>query len=262
MEPVYVCPRCGYRGAEAFSECPVCGIVVGKYLALRALGESAKLSQMRHTTRDPDSAAEDSPAWLAEEPANASPVGVILRFGLLAVLIVWGMALVVPPVSSNAAGESFIHLVNLPFHEAGHIFFSPFGRFMTSLGGTLGQLLVPFICGAVLLWKNADPFGAAVCLWWFGENFVDIAPYIDDARAGVLPLIGGNTGRAAPYGFHDWEYLLNESGLLRYDHQIAISAHALGVLLMVAAIGWGAMILVRYFRALRRGIEGLRDLEI
>ncbi len=256
MEPVYVCPRCGFRGAEAFRECPSCGIVIEKYLALRALGESGKLAHGRPREAGPEPGGSGVlPAWATEAPEDASLAGMILRFVLLAVLIAWGAALIVPPVSSNAAGESFIHLVNLPFHEAGHIFFSPFGRFMTSLGGTLGQLLVPAICGAALLWKSADPFGASVCLWWFGENFVDIAPYINDARAGVLPLIGGNTGRAAPYGFHDWEYLLNETGLLRYDHQVATGSHVLGVLLMVAAIGWGALILVRYFRMQRAQAE-------
>ena len=48
---------------------------------------------------------------------------------------------------------------------------------MTALGGTLGQLLVPLICMLTLLLKARDPFGAAVCFWWFGENFLDIASY-------------------------------------------------------------------------------------
>jgi hypothetical protein len=65
--------------------------------------------------------------------------------------------------------------------------FANFGSFLGSLGGTLGQLLMPAICLWVLLVKTRDTFGAAVALWWFGENFLDIAPYIDDARAGQLP---------------------------------------------------------------------------
>jgi hypothetical protein len=54
----------------------------------------------------------------------------------------------------------------------------------------------------VLLVKMRDPFGAAVALLWLGENFVDIAPYIGDARAGQLPLLGDKYGHSAPYGFH------------------------------------------------------------
>ncbi len=48
--------------------------------------------------------------------------------------------------------ESFMHRVNLVFHEAGHVIFMPFGRFLSILGGTLGQWLIPFIvlCSFVL----------------------------------------------------------------------------------------------------------------
>ena len=42
--------------------------------------------------------------------------------------------------------NSFLHLINLLFHEAGHIIFSPFGQFMTMLGGSLMQVLVPIVC--------------------------------------------------------------------------------------------------------------------
>lgn len=38
--------------------------------------------------------------------------------------------------------NSFMHRINLAFHEAGHIIFIPFGWFMTKLGGTPGQLLI------------------------------------------------------------------------------------------------------------------------
>ena len=110
----------------------------------------------------------------------------------------------ISPIDKNYANESYMHLVNLPFHEAGHIFFRPFGSFMTSLGGTIGQLLMPLICLSVLLVKTRDTFGAAVTLWWFGQNFFDIAPYINDARSLSLPLVGGNFGHSSPYGFHDW----------------------------------------------------------
>lgn len=170
------------------------------------------------------------------------------RLALLVGMIVWGGKLIVAGIASNASGESFLHLINLPFHEAGHMFFSPLGRFVTSLGGTLGQLLVPLLCMAVLLLKTRDPFGAAVCAWWFGENFLDIAPYINDARAGEMPLLGGNFGNSSPYGFHDWEYLLTESGLLRYDHVLARAAHGLGSVVMALAVIWSGYLLYRQYR--------------
>ena len=142
-------------------------------------------------------------------------------------------------------GEQFFHLVNTPFHEAGHVFFQFGGRFLHSLGGTLGQFLMPLICMVTLLLRTRDAFGASFCFWWFGENFADIAPYINDARAGVLPLLGGNTGRTSPYGFHDWEFLLTETGLRQYDTAIAQASHTFAVLLMCMALVWGGLILFK-----------------
>jgi hypothetical protein len=153
-------------------------------------------------------------------------------------------------METNYVFKSFWHLVNLPFHEAGHIIFRPFGRFITSLGGSLGQLLMPLVCMAVFLIKTRDTFAASFTLWWFGENFMDLAPYINDARSGTLPLLGGNTGRTSPYGFHDWEFILNEAGLMRYDHALAGFAYKFGSLLMMCALVWCGYILLKQYRQL------------
>ena len=142
-----------------------------------------------------------------------------------------------------------MHLVNLPFHEVGHIIFRPFGAFMTSLGGTLGQCLMPLICLSVLLLKTRDCFGAAMALWWFGQNLFDIAPYINDARSLSLPLVGGNFGYSSPYGFHDWEYLLTEMGLLRYDHLFAKSCIVVGTIVFTVSYLWGGIILYKQWKS-------------
>ncbi len=62
-----------------------------------------------------------------------------------------------PPIS-----DSFMHDVNLVFHEAGHVIFMPFGRFITVLGGTLNQLLIPFVVLCAFLLKTRDTFGASI----------------------------------------------------------------------------------------------------
>ncbi|MFC1532638.1 hypothetical protein ACFLZG_02790 [Thermodesulfobacteriota bacterium] len=102
----------------------------------------------------------------------------------------------------------------------------------------------------IFILTRKDSFAASACLWWFGENFIDLAPYINDARAGVLPLLGGNTGRNSPYGFHDWEFILNEIGLLRFDHLLAGIAHKIGIILMVTALAWAGYLLFKQFKNL------------
>lgn len=182
-------------------------------------------------------------ALLLSPPPGDGPVVRVARSALLFALAGWGAVIVLGGVDAEAPGRSFLHLVNLPFHEAGHLVFRIFGQFIGSLGGSLGQLLMPLICAATLLLKTRDTFGASVGLWWLGESMVDLGPYIADARAGELPLLGGNFGHSAPYGFHDFQYLLTETGLIRHDQGIAWLAHGLGSAFIVLAIAWGAVLL-------------------
>lgn len=106
----------------------------------------------------------------------------------------------------------------------------------------MDNLLSLLLCLITFLIKTKDPFAASVALWWFGENFLDLAPYINDARNLSIPLVGGNFGHSSPYGFHDWEYILMESGLLYSDHTIAFLSHKLGALIVILSIVWGGYI--------------------
>ena len=178
---------------------------------------------------------------------SINPIFFIGRLSIYIFLLIWSWFFLNSSIESNYVGESFMHLINLPFHEAGHIIFKPFGSFITSLGGTLGQLLMPLICMCVLLIKTRDPFGASVAFWWFGENFLDIAPYINDARAGQLPLLGGNFGHSSPYGFHDWEFILTESGFLQYDHLLAKTAFTIGALIILLSLIWGGFLMFKQY---------------
>ena len=171
----------------------------------------------------------------------------LLWFGLA----IWTWTFVTRPMGT-AVLDSFLHLVNLVFHEAGHIFFMPLGPFMMSLGGSLLQLLVPAVCAAAFWWQNHDPFGAAIAVWWLGQNLLDLAPYIADARALQLTLLGGYTGREVEG--HDWEAILMTLGWLDYDRTLALWTHGLGVVLMIGALGGGLASVVAQARpSLRRG---------
>jgi hypothetical protein len=185
--------------------------------------------------------------FLAGSP-TFNPLALGGRVILLLVLIIWGWRFMTSSIEGGYVASSFLHLVNLAFHEAGHVIFGFFGRFLMSLGGTLGQVLMPCVCLFVLLLKTRDAFGAAVALWWVGQNLMDIAPYINDARARQLMLLGGVTGRDAAYGYHDWEFILSETGLLHYDRTLAYMANGLGMILMLASFFWAGAVLCHQWR--------------
>jgi len=243
-----LCPKCEAPQSDGSEICGRCGIVFAKYYKYHPPGEDRK----------PPDAAPAGPTegaiWrelLAADGARENPLAFGGRLLLYALLLFWSWDLLSASIASNRVGESFLHLINLPFHEAGHVLFRPFGQFLGSLGGTLGQFLMPLICAGVLLLQTRDAFGAAVASWWFGENFLDIAPYVADARAGQLALLGGNTGHSAPYGFHDWQYLLTETGLIRQDQLLASLAFGLGGLVMLAGLLWAGWLLWRQWSCIR-----------
>jgi hypothetical protein len=134
-------------------------------------------------------------------------------------------------------------VVSIPFHEAGHILFGPFGDLLTSLGGSLLQILVPVVCWIAFVTRHPNAFGQAVMCWWTGENLLDVAIYINDARALSLTLLGGYTG--AEVEGHDWERILGLTGLSAYDHHIAWTVHTTGAIMMVVGLVWGAIVVMR-----------------
>jgi hypothetical protein len=182
-------------------------------------------------------------------PARVSPLAFWGRGLVFGLLLLWGLRLILSPMGQ--ASHSVLHYVNLPFHEAGHVLFLPFGRFLQVLGGTLMQLIIPLVALLTLLLQSRDAFGASVAGWWLGQNFLDIAPYIGDARAGELMLLGGVTGRQAP-GFHDWENILGRLGWLEHDRLLAALSFATGAGTMLLSLAWGGYGLYRQYQGIER----------
>jgi hypothetical protein len=244
------CPKCGADLPDAGTECPRCHVVVAKYLA-RNETLPVHIEQGAHqtvATADGDEAPQRFSTLLLGVELTTSLGAAVGRGIFLLLLALWTTALV-GGVNAERVNSSFLHLPNLAFHEAGHILFLPFGPFMTVLGGSLTQVLVPLVCAGTFLWHTRDAFGAAVATWWAGENLIDLAPYINDARDLQLVLLGGKTG--AEVEGHDWEYLLNTMGLASKDHVIASLVQAVGIMTMIAALIWGAVVVFNQIAILR-----------
>lgn len=163
------------------------------------------------------------------------------RTALLAGLAIWTWQFARTPISPDAM-DSWLHLPDLIFHEAGHFIFAMFGQFMTVLGGSLLQFLIPVIA-AIQFIRQHEPFGAAICAWWAGQNLVDLAPYIADSRSLQIVLIGGKTG--AEVEGHDWEFILTQLGIVHLDQSIGRWVHAVGILIMIGALAAGTRTLLR-----------------
>jgi hypothetical protein len=244
------CPKCHFEQGAENAECIRCGLIFSKY---NTPGGSQPEQKPQKTM---DNSIDESPEAYRFFPRMKEllfyvepDVNVFYfagRVALFAVILFYGFKFIFSPMEKCYGIMPFMHLVNLPFHEAGHIIFMAFGKFIMFLGGTLGQLLMPLICLIALLLTTRDTFGASASLWWFGQNFIDIAPYINDARALKLILLGGVTGRETDG--HDWENILRTMDWLRYDHMIAKMAYSVGAILMVLASVWGGYILCRQYQ--------------
>jgi len=247
-----ICPKCAFDQPDGAGECTRCGVIFAK---IHGAADEHVLPALSPTPEDGMRGHEagGALAWLKERVLAVGPEesGLLIagRALVYLALVVWGARLMTSSISSNYVGESFLHLINLPFHEAGHVFFAPFGRFLQVLGGTLGQWLVPFIVLCAFVAKG-NPFGGMVGLWWLGESFLDIAPYMDDARAGQLMLLGGVTGSEVE-DYHDWEVILTRLGWMQHDHLIARISFGIGVALMLLSFAWGGYILWRQFKNTR-----------
>ncbi len=237
---ITLCPKCAYQRVPTDSHvhqgvCPSCGIAYQKYLD-RQQGIPTPLPPVEFEEIVP--AREQLTARLMELPSKIDGQTLAARAAawcLFALCAVW---FTLQGIDYESVNRSFFHIIILPFHEFGHVLFMPFGSFMSILGGSLFQVLMPLGLMAAFIIKQRDPFGASAMLWWCGQSLVDLAPYVGDAVDRGMPLIGGQGPEA-----HDWGNLLTMMDLLDYTKGLARLCFTLGVLLMLAGLIWGAKLL-------------------
>lgn len=129
----------------------------------------------------------------------------------------------------NRGEFSLLDNIDLVIHEAGHFFFSLFGKFIYTLGGTLMQIILPSII-AGYFFRNNYRTGVQFGLLWLGQNFINISVYAADAQARKLPLLGGNKV------YHDWHYLLTELNILEYDYLAGYIFFGIAITIFLVAV--------------------------
>jgi hypothetical protein len=253
------CPKCQHQRAAGESAdpgtCPACGLIFAKWMARSTFVPPSRQRIEEDDTEEADeSMATRLVATLTHVPEKVDPLSFWGRVAVLALMVVWGWKLTGYDYREGEIASSLMHPVLLIIHEAGHIIFMPFGEFMTVLGGSLFQLLMPLIVAGTLLLQNRDPIGGALGLWWCGTSLLDLAPYIYDASAPQLMLITGKTGADGP---HDWIYLLEVFNRITYGPAYGRFTWQLGIVVMLAAIAWAAWILLKQKQRLASGGAGM-----
>lgn len=122
----------------------------------------------------------------------------------------------------------FIDNINLIIHEAGHVVFFPFGTFLTVLGGSLLQVIVPIVFSGYFFWRE-QYFSGSLVLFWVGQNLINVSVYAGDAVTMQLPLLGGDAAT------HDWNAILGMLHALRYTHHVATALYTAGFIVICAA---------------------------
>lgn len=160
------------------------------------------------------------------EDKNLSIIG-----GLLLCIVTgyWFWAVALTPHSVADPPWIFLDYANLIFHEAGHFVFIFFGDFLHILGGSLMQLLIPFITLIAFL-RQSELLSAGFALFWLGESASNLSYYISDARSQLLPLLGGDSSG------HDWTWLLTQTNHLASDTAIGSMVHSAAIIFMSAGL--------------------------
>ena len=167
-------------------------------------------------------------------PVVTRGVGIAVLLGLAIMIVARGLT----PADSGLL--AFVHLIDLVFHEAGHVIFGFFGRFLGMLGGSLNQVLIPAVCTGYFLWHR-QLASAAVMLFWVGESLADVAIYVADGRDMALPLLAEGLT-------HDWNWILSELSLRNQAAPIGRAVFAVAVIVLMAAIALLAADLLRYLQ--------------
>lgn len=145
----------------------------------------------------------------------------------------WIPSIIIIPIALywilNRGNYGLIDNADLVIHEAGHVFFMLFGKYIYTLGGTLMQIIIPSII-ALYFFRNFYRTGVQFSLLWLGQNFINISVYAADAQARKLPLLGGNKV------YHDWNYILSEIGILKYDAEVGYFFLGIAILIFIVAI--------------------------
>ncbi len=240
-----VCPKCGHSPLPADQSlpaaCPACGIVLAKF------GVAPLNTRRDEVEADAEETHPEGgffKRWLLHVPDAVAKTYWLGRCALLIAVTLYTFKIFhdTDPQYGDLGG-SLLHGIILPWHEAGHVVFRPFGRFMTTLGGTLGQHLFPITLGVALLVTRRDSFGASIAFCLLGFSVMDMGHYMHDAGDPQMMMVNGES--SAETDGHDFINIFSAMGgwWLQHATTIGIVWGRIGEAMMLIGIAWGAYML-------------------
>jgi hypothetical protein len=160
-----ICPACQHNVSEEKIKCLYCGGIFSKWTVTRG-GSS-------------DVFAEEALIYETPVPSSEEIHFRIAFRGLIFLILAYYAWILL--IRRTPTFEIFLHHVDLPFHEAGHIIFSFGGKILTLMGGGIMQVLMPCLVFGHFLYRR-EFLGSTATLFWIGENLPDVSYYVGNAR--------------------------------------------------------------------------------
>lgn len=130
-------------------------------------------------------------------------------------------------------------LVDLGFHELGHLVTYWLPDMVTAAMGSVAQVAVP--AGLAMYFYVRDEMASACFLVaWSGSSLRNVAVYMADAPFERLQLIGGD---------HDWAAIFHQFDKMDWAVPVAGLVGFFGLLTIVAAAAWCGYLLYHELRA-------------
>lgn len=116
--------------------CPACGVIFKVWLQHTYKAQAKKEAVDRPTTNPTRSySPELLPSGFIQSllviPQNTDTTNLYGRAAIFVFLLLWGGSFIFMDFHTNEIGHSFMHNVNLAFHEFGHILFRPLSALST-----------------------------------------------------------------------------------------------------------------------------------
>jgi len=133
---------------------------------------------------------------------------------------------------------SGLYFIEFGVHEVSHMIAAFLPPIFVAVAGSIGEIAFTVLLVFAAL-KGKAYFAAVFTGLWVMLAMNNVGRYMADARSQLLPLVGpGETVQ------HDWHFIFGQLGWLTADSTLGGIVRGFGIVIGVAALGWGIYLIV------------------